>query len=250
MNKNIHDYYEDDFTEKNYLELIIKAKQNYDFILYKEVDSYKKFVLWRHDVDFSVHRAVKLAKIEKSQNVKATYFIMLTSNFYNIFEVEIKEKILKIVELGHDIGLHFDPSPYNINNEADLIKWLKYEKETIENLLGINISVFSFHNPTVGNISTNNSIKYAGMINTYSKNFFDTIKYCSDSNGYWRYERLESLLLENAYDKLQILTHPVWWVETSMKARDRVLLAVKGRFENQIKSYDQLLYENGRVNVK
>lgn len=250
MNKEIINYYEDDFTEDNYSKLINTAKQNYDFILYDEIKKSEKFILWRHDVDFSIHRALKLAQLEKKEDVKSTYFIMLASNFYNIFEKEVKEKILEIISLGHDIALHFDSLPYKINNESDFLNWLEYEKNIIEKLFDIKIKSFSFHNPTVGDIANNDSFDYLGMINTYSKYFFDTVKYCSDSNGYWRYERLKDLLITDKYNKLQILTHPVWWVETSMKARDRVILAAKGRFDNQIESYDQLLSENGRKNVR
>lgn len=250
MNKEIQNYNEDDFTEENYTKLLNIAKQNYKFIFYDEIGSYKKFILWRHDVDFSMHRALKLAYLENEKDVKSTFFIMLTSNFYNIFEKDVKNKIIKIITLGHDIALHFDPLPYKINNELELTRWLEYEKYTIEKLLNIKIKVFSFHNPTVGSIATNDSFEYASMINTYSKYFFDTIKYCSDSNGYWRHERLEDLIMQNQYEKLQILTHPVWWVKTSCKARDRVFLAARGRFDNQMKLYDKLLFENGRKNAK
>ena len=37
-------------------------------------------LLIRHDVDFSVEFAHKLASIEFNQNISSTYFLMLTSN--------------------------------------------------------------------------------------------------------------------------------------------------------------------------
>ena len=84
----------------------------------------KKFTLWRHDIDLSVHRAYSLAKIEKNFCIKATYFFLLGSKFYNIFEKDIKDLILKIISLGHRIGLHFDPNQYNINSKKKLNKKL------------------------------------------------------------------------------------------------------------------------------
>ena len=47
------------------------------------------------------------------------------------------------------------------------------------------------------------------MINAYAKYFKDNVEYCSDSNGYWRHQRLENFL-NNKHDKIQVLTHPVW----------------------------------------
>ena len=49
-----------------------------------------------------------LAKIENELGVKATYFLKLHSEFYNLFEKSIFEKVLKIIEFGHNIGLHFE----------------------------------------------------------------------------------------------------------------------------------------------
>ena len=52
-----------DFTEKHYRYLIKTAKKNY---LFEPFTAKTKLphVLWRHDVDFSMHRASSLAKIE------------------------------------------------------------------------------------------------------------------------------------------------------------------------------------------
>ena len=37
----------------------------------------------RHDIDFSVKDAYKIALIEKDMGIKANYFFMLSSNTYN-----------------------------------------------------------------------------------------------------------------------------------------------------------------------
>ena len=39
------------------------------------------------------------------------------------------------------------------------------------------------------------------MINTYAKYFKENVEYCSDSNGYWRYKRLEDFL--NLFEQYQ-----------------------------------------------
>ena len=180
-----------DFTEKNYKKILMKIKHN--CIFYSEINKNKNFTLWRHDVDFSPHRALALSKIEKKNNIKSTYFVQLSSDFYNVFENEIKNLFLKILSLGHQIGLHFDPTLYDINSKQELEKYLSFEKKILEKLFKTSIKVFSFHNPTK-KIFEYNDFKYAKMINVYSKYFKENVEYCSDSNGYWRFERLDDFL--------------------------------------------------------
>ena len=102
----------EDFTEKYYKKLIINTKKNYSFESFT-TRTKSSHVLWRHDIDFSVHRAAKLAKIESDLGVKSTFFFKLHSEFYNLFEKEVLCKAQEIVELGHDVGLHFEYHFYN-----------------------------------------------------------------------------------------------------------------------------------------
>ncbi len=52
----------------------------------KLYSSGKRYLILRHDVDFSVDRALELAKIENNYGISSTYFFLLHSDFYNIFE--------------------------------------------------------------------------------------------------------------------------------------------------------------------
>lgn len=218
-------YHQRDFTEKNYKKLLCKIKNK--TIFFHEIDTNKKFTLLRHDIDISVHRAYSLANIEKSLDRKATYFLLFGSNFYNIFDKKIKSLIFKIKSLGHQFGLHFDSTQYDIKTKEELEKYLTFEKNILEKLFQIKIKVFSFHNPSK-EILRYDDFKYAKMINTYAKYFKNNVKYCSDSDGYWRHKRLENFLDKN-YDKIQILIHPVWWQKTSMPPLSRVKRCIKGR---------------------
>ena len=105
-----------DFTEKHYRYLIKTAKKNYLFEPFT-TKTKSPHILWRHDIDFSIHRASSLAKIENELGVKATYFLKLHSEFYNLFEKSIFEKVLKIIEFGHNIGLHFEHHFYDNNKK-------------------------------------------------------------------------------------------------------------------------------------
>jgi len=236
----------EDFTENNYRKILNKI--NNKTIFYDEIDKYQSFTLWRHDIDFSVHRSVSLAIIENEENILSTYFLQLGSKFYNLFEQEIKEKIFKILELGHKIGLHFDPTQYDIESKKELEKYLKFEKNILEKLFDTQITVFSFHNPTT-DILKFEDFKYANMINTYAKYFSENVKYCSDSNGYWRFERLEDFL-DRKYEKIQVLTHPAWWQKETMSPFERIKRSVYGRCDKILKYYEESLRKHGRKNVK
>ncbi len=245
MNIASHDK---DFTEKNYKKILELIKSKYDVLKFDEIKGKKRFVILRHDIDFSIHRAHKLAKIEKQNGIEASYFLWLGSFFYNLFEIEAKALIFKIIEMGHDIGLHFDSANYNIHSEKDLSYWLNFEKKILETNFKVKIKVFSFHNPT-DDILRYNRYQYAGMINTYSKSFREELGYCSDSNGYWRHERLGGILKEEKYDKLQILIHPGWWLGVPMAPKKRIERCIEGRAAKQLTLYDKVLKDHGRLNI-
>lgn len=241
-----------DFTEINYKNILQNAITRYSFIAFDdvgEISNDKEYILWRHDVDFSIHRSYTLAKIEKKLNVKTTYFLQLGAEFYNLFEQEIKELVFKIRDFGHDIGLHFDPTQYRINTKEDLERYLNFEKNILENLFQVKIKVFSFHNPTE-EMFKYDELKYSGMINAYAKYFKENFMYCSDSNGYWRHERLEDFLVKNEIGNRQVLTHPGWWQKEAMSPFDRIKRCIYGRGEKRIKIYEENLKKFGRKNVK
>lgn len=245
-------YYFDDFTETNYRNLLRLAKRNYRFAAYDEYKSNDKMILWRHDIDASVHRAYRLAQIEAEEKVRTTFFVHLHNEMYNALETEIAGLLYRISELGHDIGLHFDPLFYGLNSSfrSNMEYYLNYEKEILEKIFGKEVRVFSFHNPEFGDCLKIENELIAGMINTYSNYFKANYKYCSDSNGYWRFERLEDLLTDAAYQKFHILTHPEWWTPDVLSPRERITRCINGRAERQHLRYDEALLEMGRENVK
>ncbi len=78
-----------DFTEQKYRQYLQKANRKFRFIRFEEERFAENTCLWRHDIDTSPHRALKLAQIENEEGVSATYFFLLHSNRYNFLEKEI-----------------------------------------------------------------------------------------------------------------------------------------------------------------
>src|SRR5690242_1965630 len=73
----------------------------------------ERCVIFRHDVDFSPGDAARMAAIENELGVSATYFLLLTSRFYNPLTRDTKAVIDEIVASGGRLGLHFDPSVHD-----------------------------------------------------------------------------------------------------------------------------------------
>ena len=87
---NTKEYRFADFTIQNYQRLLNLAKQNYDFVSFKQIwETRGKAIVLRHDVEFSVPIALKMAEIENTLGIRATYFVQLHSEFYNLLEKNI-----------------------------------------------------------------------------------------------------------------------------------------------------------------
>ena len=242
-----------DFTEENYKRLLKIAKIKNDFISYEEAISADHGIIMRHDIDLSVHRAKALAEIEHQEDIQSTYFVHLHSILYNVLEKEIVLLLKEIVRKGHRIGLHFEPSFYDISDtQMDLLNfYAEKEKKILEDIVECPITCFSFHNPDSGGqwhlLETE---KIANMINVYNPFFREKFQYCSDSNGYWRFQRLENVIENCKGKRLHILLHPVWWQQEAMYPYDRIKRSAIGRCEKSLGTYSQLLVEANRLNVK
>jgi hypothetical protein len=178
-----------------------------------------KFVIMRHDVEFSVERAYNLAVFENTKGFHSTYFFQLTNDSYNILSRKNRELILEIIHMGHNVGLHF-----HLNDMTDIGKiksQIKKEIEIMGSMLDKGIDSFSIHRPTADVLR--NTIKLEGIINAYDNLFFSftedvmanppKIKYISDARHHWNYGLEPSAETIKKYDKIQILVHPYSWTE-------------------------------------
>lgn len=194
------------FTYKAYKNLIKTLRElDYKFCTYNEIYNCNRGVLLRHDVDFDLGKALEMAIIEKELGVRSTYFILLSTDFYNVFSKESFEKIRKIMNLGHRIGLHFDEQRYLICSVDDIKKNVSYEVKILSELIGETIDAVSMHRPS--QLILDSDIKFDGLINSYSSYHFKEIKYISDSRIKWG-ENVLDVIKKNKYDKFHILVHP------------------------------------------
>jgi hypothetical protein len=190
--KNEVDY--TDFTVSHYRELLRLARCNWPIVGYDNIPWDNRFLLWRHDCDYSLNRAKTLAQIEKEEGVRATYFVNPRCEFYNLLERSQIDVLHELRDMGHEVGLHFDGMFYTTHDESELINQLQIEASLLELALGVRPTAFSFHNPSAFHLSCEEE-SYADMLNCYSKRFKKDAGYISDSNGHWRYRRLRDVLL-------------------------------------------------------
>lgn len=249
---NREKYRFEDFTLRNYARLLDLAIENgyifSDYSLRVMEQNTRREIVWRHDVEFSVHRALKMAIIEADKGIIAHYFFQIHCEFYNLFEKEIFLLAKRIMELGHYIGLHFDAHFWEVKDKDHLEECLYKDRRMLENLLGLEIQSYSFHN-TTPELLTLDDDYYAGMLNVYSRTIRSKYRYCTDSTGIWRYERLEDMLKDGSISHLQVLTHDGMWQDEAMAPRQRVLRCVNMRAKRIMGYYDSALPGYGQKNI-
>ena len=95
-----------DFTLDAYRSLVLAFQRaGYQFHTFEEFVScpaMNKTVVMRHDVDELARNALKMAKLENKLGIRATYFFRIVK------QSNSPEVIEQIVQLGHEIGYHYE----------------------------------------------------------------------------------------------------------------------------------------------
>lgn len=238
------------FTEVAFRKLLRALKEGrYRFTRYGERPE-ERHVLWRHDVDFSMHRAAKLAAIEAEDGAIATYFVNARSSFYNLLEPKVLGLCRSLREMGHDIGLHFDAGAYGTDHwqRSTLEAAVSREQRLLESILDMPIRSLSWHNPDMSNLLEFDDETIAGLQNAYAGSLKRDYIYCSDSNGYWRFQPMADVIAKGS-ERLHLLTHPEWWTPDAMSPSERIDRAILGRARATRGDYDALLKAAGRKNL-
>ncbi len=208
------------FTYGAYEKMLSLLKENcYEVCSYETYQRSSRFVILRHDVDFSLEAALRFAELESKNGVQATYFLLLSTSFYNLFDRKANDIIKEIKGMGHDIGLHFDEARYPILNEQQLIKCVKKEISIMSQGLDMKINAVSMHRPSKWVLEAD--VQFDTLINSYGREFFNDFKYLSDSRMHWR-EDVYQVIQSNAYERLHILTHPIWYGIEEATMRDKL----------------------------
>lgn len=205
----------DDFSLKNYKRCLeYSLELGYSFFtladFFSNAANAAKNIILRHDIDTQLDMALEMSYIEKSLNLRATYFIRLHSHSYNFLCIKDIRKIKQIIDNGHEIGLHYESDFYLLNNKS-INESVKVEVDIIEYFCNIKIKTICPHEPTRTNCFNLESVNYD---QAYDDKLFKKYKYISDSSCRWRdgsfYENISK-----GHQNLYILTHPYWWYNSS-----------------------------------
>ena len=193
-------------------------------------------LLLRHDIDFDIDYAHKLATVEKTLGVRSTYFFMLSSNMYNLFSIRNQLLIKDIIKMGHKISVHYDPTSNKIINS------FSKERKAFEELFNINLDIVSIHRP--GKFLKNNNRKLNGLSHTYQDKYFKDMNYLSDSGGKDIFPLILNYLKNPRRKGLHLLIHPIWWIKRGKSSteilnrwKEKNSLFVKSEIRANCKAY-------------
>ncbi|MFQ5786503.1 MAG: hypothetical protein ACE5H1_00835 [Thermodesulfobacteriota bacterium] len=221
---------EQDFSEERYRALLkMSLKQGYKPIFFGEEKGTKRFILWRHDVDLELNPALKMGRIEAEERIRSTYFLMTRSWFYNLFTKEGEFLVQKLLQFGHQVGLHCDLGVARGESISDkfVTERVHQDFSLITTFFGRDVfkPIVSFHNPPQAVFKR----FFPGFYSTYSEHFFDEIKYLSDSNRIWREGPIEDWLSEDKVSQFSILLHPFIWAYGGKTMPEAISYYLKSR---------------------
>jgi hypothetical protein len=209
------------FSEEGYRELLLAFKSaGYTFCSFEEINrclwERQPFVVVRHDIDISLRLALEIARIEHEQGVQATYFVTLHSPFYNALSHSNAEAISQLHQWGHQIALHMDHRPYG----GDFAKALLEVNALAQFYPYINTQLVSLHSPI--NLEQMPIASFEQLQNVYGHVFSKDMTYISDSTGRWRYGHPLDSEAFHSRKPIQLLTHPIWWLQDSETATEKL----------------------------
>ena len=91
------------FTLSGYRELIESfLARGYEIKKFADAQVKEAHLILRHDVDMSLDQALVFSRYEAAEGYRATYFVLLCSEFYNAFTAKNIGIISEIAGMGHD----------------------------------------------------------------------------------------------------------------------------------------------------
>lgn len=214
-----------DFSLKHYQEILeIALDSGYKFFSFDQLHQIQNEQLacvLRHDIDYCPEWAPQIANIENNLGIKATYFFQICSDIYNLRSKENIGIIHNLKRDGHELGLHLDVSWADDISWDNLTDFCDTEKALFQTITNVPpCKYISFHNThKFGELVLGQQIN--GMYHTYEAPFFKDMKYLSDSQDW--YEGCVCKIFKNKkYKKIQLLTHPYIWPQTSNSFLDSI----------------------------
>jgi hypothetical protein len=209
------------FDYETYERLLARIRKTHTNLVFADLadgDIAEPFYLLRHDVDLSPEAALAMAVLETNLGVRASYFLFVSSALYNLHSEEYCQLPARLIEMGHEVGLHYDVVVYN--RRPDIRKAYESERASLAALAGRPIRVVALHNPSLADGDPLRADP--DVVNAYTVIDTHHLTYVSDSCGSWRDESFRVLAQHDLPPRLQILVHPFFWSEKSADRWERL----------------------------
>ncbi len=195
-----------DFTHESYLELLAFIQSlDYRVVPFRDLPASGPYVILRHDIDFSIDKAIEMAALDRQAAVHSTFFVLLTAPYYNALHERSLDGLQEIVAMGHEVGLHYDCTGFDRLTPVEQKQRVDRLVACLEDHLGIHVTSISQHKPTESNVKP----EIPGYMDAYSRPFFKEIAYVSDSRMMFRVPDLRAFFRD--HPRSQALIHPIWW---------------------------------------
>jgi hypothetical protein len=175
------------------------------------------FCILRHDVDYSPAAALRLAEQEAARGIRATYFLLAGTNYYNLLAPEQAHFAPELAKLGHEVALHYDVRSFLPYPREEWLRLLRAQATLLCELSGQPVTSIAMHQPALHGDDPFRGADH-GFLNAYDDRFTQEMTYVSDSCRAWR-DREWGMLTSGALPrKLHLCLHPINWSDTD---RDR-----------------------------
>ncbi len=179
-----------------------------------------------------------MAEFEAKLDIKATYFILLSSPYYNLLSEDYIDFPRRLAEMGHEIGLHYDVKTMEkASRGVGLTDMLHREIEALSHLAGMDVTSIAMHNPSLSGIDPFRKTRF---INAYADAHTKDIAYFSDSCGAWRDKFAERFEKNRIPLQLQLLIHPIFWSASSSNRWEILDRFVQGKHGHLLKDARQV----------
>ncbi len=205
------------FNKKNYFKFLKSFKKlGYKFVNFKNIKE-KKNIILRHDVDFSLDLAKKIAIWDKNLGINSYFFFQYDSPFYNLLTTKNINTLKFIQKLNHVLGFHI-----TVKKKSEI----KKELFLFSKLLAVNNikfdKIFTIHK--VG--EKKQKLNFSKYKNFYKNKSLKI--YYADSGGTFRFgsplKDKEIILNKSTF---QLNLHPVWWVSNKNTTKKQKIKSIK-----------------------
>lgn len=220
------------FSLDDYEALLRSLKTaGYDFQPLTALVSYStgKVAYLRHDIDLHLTQVDQMAEIEAKMRCIATYYVLLTSH-YNVLYPENQRILRHLVELGHEIGLHYDMETYP-EDLKEARAHLDWEASVLSKITGKLVRTICMHQPHQGQPDPFRTLDE--YIHPHDPRYQHNLLYISDSCRAWRDESLLTCFGPNPPQRVMLSIHPELWFDGSIT--DRLAYLHKVLLENGLR---------------